>query len=181
MLNKYALIKVVKGVIRENNEFSLRDTARKLKISPSTSKSALDFLLSQKILEKREIGKNYLFKVKNTYITRQIKELYTLAELNSANFVEEVIAKCPDVLSIALYGSAAKGEDDNNSDIDILIISRKNIDIPELNSERKINREVTIVSYTYKEWKEKTENDKVFYSNVILNCIPLHGEKPVVL
>jgi len=181
MINKYALIKVVKGVIRENNEFSLRDAAKRLKISPSTSKSALDFLLSEKILEKREIGKNYLFKVKNTYITRQIRALYTLAELNSANFIEETIAKCPDVLSIALYGSAAKGEDDNKSDIDILIISRKKLKIPELNSIKKISRELTIVSYTYKEWKEKSENDRVFYSNVILNCIPLYGEKPVVL
>lgn len=181
MINKYALIKVVKGVIRENNEFSLRDTARKLKISSSTSKEALDFLLSQKILEKRKLGKNHLFKVKDTYLAKQIKILYTLAELNSANFVEEIIAKCSDVLSIVLYGSAAKGEDDNDSDIDILIISRKKLDIPELNSEKKINREVTIVSYTYKEWKEKTENDKVFYSNVTLNCIPLYGEKPVVL
>lgn len=180
MLHKYALIKVIRGVIRQNNEFSLRDVARKLKISPSTSKEALDFLLSQKILEKRKLGKNHLFKVKNHYLTKQIRVLYTLSELSSANFVEEIIAKCPDTLSIGLYGSAAKGEDDNNSDIDVLLISRKKLAVPELINDRKINREVSIASYTYKEWKEKAENDKVFYTSVILNYIQLYGEKPIV-
>lgn len=180
MIYKYALLKIIKGIIRDNGEFSLRDVARRIKIAPSTAKEALDFLLSQNILEKRQIGRNYLFKIKNNVLTEQIKILYSLLELNACGLVDELIKKRPEILSIILYGSVAKGEDDNKSDIDILLISRKKIEIPELKSEKLINREITIINYTYKEWKDKSENDKAFYYNVILNCIPLYGEKPVV-
>lgn len=181
MIGKYALLKVIKGIIRDTGEFSIREIARKLHIGSSTSKIALDFLFSQNILEKRQVGKNRLFKVKNIFLTRYIKVLYSLSEINSSGFVDELLKKNPEIINILLYGSVAKGNDDNKSDIDILIISRKKIKNPELRSERLLNREIAMLNYTYKEWKDKAEKDKVFYYDVILNCIPLYGEKPVVL
>lgn len=181
MINKYALIKVIKEIIRETGEFGLRETARRAKVSPSSSKEVLDFLLGQKILEKKQIGRNYLFNIKSNFLSKNIKILYSLIEINSSKIVNELIEKNPEILSITLYGSVAKGEDDKKSDIDVLVISRKKIRIYELKSEKLLNRELSIINYTYKEWKEKAENDKVFYYNVILNCISLYGEKPVVI
>ena len=180
MIRKYALIKIVRGIIRKRGEFSISEIARGLKISSSTSKEALDFLFSQNILSKREVGKNILFKVQDSFMTKQVKILYSLSEINASGIVEEIISKNKDVLSIVVYGSVARGDDDETSDIDLLIISRKDNILNGLKKEKNLGREVTIIGYTYKEWKEKAEKDKVFYDNAIIDCIPIFGEKPVV-
>ncbi len=180
MIEKYALLKAIKGIIRDDGEFSIHDVARRVKISPSTSKEMLDFLLTRNVLQKRKVGKNLLFKVKNTFLTRQIKILYSIAELSSSGFIDELLDKNNGIISIILYGSVAKGEDTDKSDIDILAVSRKKLEIKELKSEKRISREVTILNYTHGDWKKKAATDKAFYYNVILNCIPLYGEKPVV-
>ncbi|MFH1592857.1 MAG: nucleotidyltransferase domain-containing protein [Candidatus Woesearchaeota archaeon] len=181
MINKYALMKVVKTIIRENEEYSIRDVARKANVGPSTAKGALDFLLSQGILKKRNVGRSHLFKVKDGFLTRIMKILYSLSEINSSGFVEEVVSKNSSILSIILYGSVARGNDDKNSDIDMLIISKNKIRILDIRSEKKLKRELTVINYSYKEWKEKAEKDKAFYYDVILNCISLYGEKPIVM
>lgn len=180
MIEKYALLKVITGIIRNEGEFSIHDTARNIKIAPSTAKTSLDFLLGQGVLEKRSLGKNSLFKVKDGALTRQIKMLYSIAELDVSGLAKELLSRHPEIVSIIVYGSVAKGEDTNKSDIDILIISRKKIEIKELKSEKMLKRQLSIICHTYNEWKEKSEKEKAFYYNVILNCVPLYGEKPVV-
>ncbi len=181
MIQKYALITVVRDIVRRRDEFSIRDIARTLHMSTSTSKASLDFLLSQNILSKRPVGKSLLFRVKNSFITKQIKILCSLSEINSSGIIEEIIEKNKDILSIVVYGSVARGEDDENSDIDILILSRKKKVLPILQKEKLLKRELTILKYTYTEWKEKAEKDKVFYDAVVMDGISLFGEKPVVV
>lgn len=181
MINKYSLIKVIKKILREGGGFGIREVARNTSVSVSSVKEALDFLLSQNILEKKQVGRGYLFNIKDNFLTRSIKILYSLTEINSSGIVQEIIKKNPEILSIILYGSVAKGKDDNNSDIDLLIISRKKTRIPVLQSERLLSREISITSYTYNQWREKAEKDRTFYYNVILDCIQLFGEKPVVI
>ena len=181
MIDKYSLIKVIMEIIRYNDEFSIRETAKKIETSPSATKYALDFLLKEGILEKRILGRNHLFRVKNTFLTKHIKMLYSLSEINSSGIIEELTKKDKDAMSIIIYGSVARGEDDYKSDIDIMIISRKKINTANLNKEIVLKREINIANYTYSEWKKKAVSDKAFYNNVILNCIVLFGEKPVVV
>ncbi len=181
MIEKYALVKVIKSIIRLRNEFSIRETAKKTGVSSSTAKEAMDFLLMQNILQKRIIGKNHLFKVNDSFLARQIKRLFSLAELNSAKIVEEILKKDSSILNVVIYGSVASGTDYKDSDIDILVISRKPVNLSELKGEALISREITIIAYTYNEWREKAIKDKAFYSNVISNCIPLYGEVPIVI
>lgn len=178
MLEKYALFKVIKAIVRETEELGLRDIARKAGVSASTAKTCLDFLLKNSIVAMRLVGKSHLFKIRHGFLASQIKRLYSLAEISSSGIITELLAN-KKILSIVLYGSVAKGEDDKNSDIDLLVISRKKIKRPELKG--KLDREVSLLICTYSEWKEKAEKDSAFYNEVILNCIPLYGEKPVVI
>lgn len=180
MIGKYALFKVVRFVIRETQELSLREIAKKAKVGTGTAKLCLDYLEKNNILTRKIVGKTHLFKTKEHFLSRQLKITFSLAEISSSRLVEDILAKNTDILSICLYGSVAKGLDDKNSDIDIFIISRKKIEYPSLSSQKKLNREVNLIKYTYQEWKEKAEKDPVFYKEVILSCIPLYGEKPVV-
>lgn len=125
-------------------------------------------------------GRNHLYRIKNTFLTRHIRILLSLSEINASGLVDELLKKNQDVISIILYGSVARGEDDAKSDIDLLIITRKKRRLETAISEQRLSRELTMIQYTYQEWKEKAEREKAFYSNVILHSIPLYGEKPVV-
>lgn len=177
MIKKYALIKIVASVARETEELSLRDIAKQASVSTSTAKTCLDYLLRNNMLKMRKVGKSHLFKWESNFLAKQTKVLLSLAEISSSNLISEILQHDRGVVSILLYGSAAKGEDDKKSDVDILVITQKKTKIPELKT--GLNREITVLVYSYSEWKEKAEKDAAFYNEVILNCIPLCGEKPV--
>lgn len=177
MIKGYALIKIVIALARETEEFSLRGVAEKANVSTSTAKACLDYLLKNSLVKMKKIGKSHLFRFEGNFLAKQTRILFSLAEINASGLVSKILGHNKGIISIVLYGSAAKGEDNKKSDIDILIITQKKEKIPEL--EAGLNREVTILAYSYPEWREKAERDRAFYNEVILNCIPLYGEKPV--
>ena len=184
MIYKYALLKVIKAIIRENKDLSLREIAKKARVGPSTAKASLDYLEKNWFVERKVVGKTHLLKVEGSSpLVKQAKILFFLEELNFSGLIQEMLEKfsSESLISITLYGSVAKGLDDQQSDIDLLIITRKKINNLSFKSEKKLSREVTYLEYTYHDWKEKAEKDPTFYKEVIFNCIPLYGEKPVVL
>lgn len=181
MIEKYALFKVLSKIIKKPKEFSVRGLAKEANVGLGTSKTCLDYLLSKKILLRKIIGNTYQFSVnKNSILAKYIKILLSLNEIEEVGIVEELIKKYPFILSVILYGSVARGEDIETSDIDILIITRKKFKLTHLNSEDKIKREITFLIYDLNEWREKSKKDKVFYDRIILDGIALYGEIPVV-
>ena len=85
-----------------------------------------------------------------------------------------------EIIGVYLVGSYARGEENDDSDIDILIISRKEIKLRPLAGEKNLNRELSIIKYTLSEWRRKSRSDAVFYQRVIIDGISLYGELPVV-
>ena len=81
--------------------------------------------------------------------------------------------------SLILYGSYAKGENDEKSDIDLLAISSsmKKRDIPLLDL---LGRDTSLSIFTPAEWKEQAKKNKAFYIDVITEGIVLFGTRPVV-
>lgn len=182
MLEQYALLKVVKTLVKKPRTYSVRSLADAAKVSPATAMRCSDYLFKRKILLKEVIGKTYQYRLNSIYfLTKEIKKLISLAEISASGLVEELTELYPDVLSASLYGSVASGLDDPRSDIDILIISKRKIKLAPLKAADKLGRELMLLVYTPAEWREKAKEDKVFYDRVILSAIPLFGEKPVML
>ncbi|HLD10962.1 MAG TPA: nucleotidyltransferase domain-containing protein [Candidatus Nanoarchaeia archaeon] len=181
MITKYALINIFVFLRNALEKESVRSLARKLKISPSTSKKSLDYLFEKEILKKEVIGNVYQYYLNNENIlTRQLKITCSIAELNEVNLVKEIIESYPSVSSIVLFGSVAKGYDTSKSDIDLLVLSSKPLEIRPLKAENKLKRELPIVKYTFSQWREKALLDPVFYQKVIIDGICLYGELPMV-
>ena len=180
MIEKYALFKAIQKLITSPNNYSVRSLAKEANISVSTSKECLDYLLKKKILTLKKIGSTYQYNLYNNIITKQIKILFSLFQILDSNLIEELLEKYKYILSIILYGSVARGEDDSKSDIDILIISRKKNEILPLKAEKYVKREITFLVYTMLEWRQKSKTDKVFYDRIILDGIPLYGEIPMI-
>lgn len=182
MLEKYALFKVIGSLLKADNELSLREIARRSGVGPGTAKISLEYLHQNQIATQKILGNLHLFRLNpENFLARQLKIFSSLMEINSSDLVQEILSQqeMAGIISISLYGSVAKGNDDSHSDIDLLVISRKKTKTIFIKS--KTTREINCLNYTYSEWKDKAEKDPVFYKEVILNCIPLYGEKPVVL
>jgi UTP:GlnB (protein PII) uridylyltransferase len=101
----------------------LREIAKLAGVSSSTAKRYLDFFSKKDFLAKSRRANLVLLKanlenlsfryMKLAYFTKKLKPL--------TDFLEHALPNT----SVILYGSCARGEDDPQSDVDLLIIGRK--------------------------------------------------------
>src|SRR3989339_304587 len=153
MIKKYAISRVLDILINISKEFSLRDIAKKAKVGVATSKLCLDYLREKNIVKRKIIGKSHLYSLNlDNFVTRYIKIVYLLNLIKNSGLVDELVENYKTITSIILYGSSARGEYTENSDIDILIISRKPIKLKPLKAEKNINKETIFIAYTLPEW-----------------------------
>jgi len=82
------------------------------------------------------------------------------------------------VSSIILFGSFAKGENDEESDVDILTISLEKNE-PTVELAKLLERDVNLVNFTPAQWSNQAKKNRAFYLDVILDGIVLYGTKPV--
>lgn len=186
MLEKYALIKVMEEVlVNAASVYSVNGTAKKAGVSVFAAKHALDYLYKKGMLTREIIGRTYQYRAdRDNYLTRQWKVTFSVEELHDKGLIRKMLETKKEILSIVLYGSAAVGRDDENSDIDILVIADADSKGKgEIISKGSFvgGKEPNILVYTPEEWRSKAEKDKVFYEKAIIDSIALYGEKPVVL
>ena len=159
-------------------DFHLREIAKLAKVSSSTAKRFLDFYNEKGFLEKQRKANLVLFKANlENPAFKHMKVSYFLMKSRSlANYLKQVY---PDS-SIVLYGSCARGEDDLQSDIDLLVISRKKEKAELAKFEKQLERKITLLMYTPQDWEEKTRSDRAFYERILTDGIVLQGSLPVV-
>jgi len=159
-------------------EFHLREIAKLAQVSSSTAKRFLDFYSEKGFLQKQRKANLALFKanVENASL-RYMKLGYFLLKLQP--FVDHLKEVYPNS-SITLYGSCARGEDDLQSDIDLLVISRKKEKVQLSKFEKQLERKITLLVYEPHEWEEKTKKDRAFYERILIDGIPLQDNLPVV-
>lgn len=160
--------------------YYLREASRMLDISPMTVKRALDLLVRNRLLVREEFKNQILYKANmNSPAFKHLKAAYNLAWLEEKGIVELLKDKLPGLSSLVLYGSFAKGENDETSDIDLLAIfssaGKLDMSLSDL-----LGRETSLVTFAPSEWKEQAEKNKAFYIDVITEGIVLFGTRPVV-
>lgn len=178
MLLSYPLVRVF-GVLREAKKpLSVREIAALSNLAPSTASRCLGWLRGQQVVSLGKAGATYQYVLlRDDPLVKQLLVCWTLSEVKSAQVVKRIKEQATSVLSISLFGSSARGEDDPKSDIDILVVTRKK---EKVGSVTVHGREVQLVILTLDEWRKKASVEAVFYRNVILNAIPLVGERPEI-
>jgi len=184
MIQLYQKIKqlAVLHLFLENpyNSYYLRELARLLKMDPMTVKRALTLFVADGILRKTEEKNQILYKanIENPSV-RYLKISYSLSWLQKKGIPEFLNHHMNTVTSILLFGSYAKGENDAESDVDILTVSlSKNTPVTELS--KLLKRDVNLINFTPAQWSQQAKTNKAFYLDVILDGIVLYGTKPVV-
>ncbi len=160
--------------------YYLREASRILDISPMTVKRAFDLLVQERLLVREEFKNQILFRANmNSAAFKHLKTAYNLAWLEEKGIVDFLKEKLIGLSSLVLYGSYAKGENDDKSDIDLLAISssskKRDFSLLDL-----LGKDTSLSIFTPAEWREQTKKNKAFYTDVITEGIVLFGTRPVV-
>ena len=163
-----------------HSSYYLRESARTLDMDPMTVKRSLSLLLRDELLVKTEEKNRILYQANmENPALRHLKISYNLSFLQEKKMVKFIINKMKSVTSIMLFGSFAKGENDESSDIDIVTISLSK-DKPTAELAKLLGRDVNLLNFTPAQWSNQSKKNRAFYLDVIVDGISLHGTKPVV-
>lgn len=145
--------------------FSYGQLRQKTKLAKATLTKWLLFLVHFELIHLQILGKNKQYQLNaNHSLVHQFKKLNTLIQL-------EPLTKYFRKKNVAayLFGSAARGEDTEESDIDLLILGK--IYKEEIISEvervsKKIGKEIRLQVFSLQQWVEAAQKDKAFYERV---------------
>jgi len=161
-------------------EIYLREFSRKLKISPNTAQRFLDLFLKEKlVIEVKKANLRYFKANLNSNLFKHMKIAFSIGKIEKFGLIKNLknhVSHC------ILFGSVAKGLDDEKSDIDLLIITDNKKMAREILLEHinKFHREINYHIFSWVEWKNQKKNNLAFYQDVIANGINLIGEIPIV-
>ena len=162
LLSNKATITILRYFIEHSSsKFYLAQLTKNVKLSKVSIIKALEKLSSAEFLIMEQVGRALLYSLNNN--NTQIKELkkfftisYALQALKDFKNID---------CEIYLYGSSARGENDEKSDIDILIITNKKNEIKDQLSKIK-NEKIKILTITQMEYANLFRKDKPFYERI---------------
>ncbi|MCL5073851.1 MAG: nucleotidyltransferase domain-containing protein [Actinobacteria bacterium] len=167
-------IKILNSIILNKNPLSVNSVAFGLKLSKGLVSKYFDVLKNSGIV-KRSNGK-YL--ILDSGVTKAIRILLVVSDIDISIFTKYNFVK-----SVGLYGSCSKGENTEESDIDIWIVVDDVGDekIASLTSEinKKINRAKPLF-LTEKKLEKIKKDDELFYHSLSFGSIVLFGEKDAI-
>ena len=133
--------------LRPTQERSIRDLAKLTKLSPATVSKIVKQLETEGIIQSRTVAKSNLIKadIENENY-RFYKKLHNIESLKT--LINALNRKKP--RAIILFGSYSKGEDTEQSDIDLAIISNEfKIDLEPY--QKKLNRKIQAFFFSTEE------------------------------
>ena len=166
-------------LINPYKEVYIRELAKKLKISPFATKKYADILIKEGLIldEKRANLRYHMGNTKHLFY-KHAKITYNIRQLLKSGLVDFLKDNIANITSIVLFGSLAKGEDSEESDVDIIIIGKqKHLSLSEF--EDKLDKEITLHFFSWSEWNDKAKEEDPFYYEIINHGVPLYGELPL--
>ncbi len=166
LLSSTERIKLLQEVIYKKEKLSVSNISRKLKIS----KGLISKYLA--LLKKESITKNC--KINHSHPNTKALKIF----LNLQIIPPKMFKKYPETLSVGIYGSAAKGEDTEESDLDIYVFINKSQNLASLSQElKKICPKVKPLFLNKDKFNLIKEENPLFYHSLIFSSITIYGEK----
>ena len=151
-----------------NGKFYIREIARITKLNPNTILNITNKLEKQELIKREK--KKYIVELSANFNDnfKQLKRISNFERLIKSRIIEFLNYKfSPEV--IVVIGSYSLGEDIPNSDIDLVILTKKDYTDINLNKfEKELNRKIHLIITGYNKISDE------FYTNLI-NGIVLYG------
>lgn len=176
LFDKYSTWKLLRFfALNPSSEVYVNEIAKKIDISTGMCSNILRELETFGLLNKKVMGLAHYYKLSDNFLTNELKRFIGLFQIYEAGLVAKLKENNPSITSIALYGSYAKGDFIEGSDIDVLLITPDAIkpDINELESILDTN--INIEAFSLGQWLKMKEKNEGFYKAVINNHILLDG------
>lgn len=164
-------IKILQAILFKEDPVSVNNIAYQLKLSKGLVSKYFDILTKKGIL-KRLKGK---LCVKDSPLTGGIMILLNIRNINIRLF-----KKYPFVVSAGLFGSCAKGENTEDSDVDIWIKIKDERETKLASLTTEVNKKIKnakILFLTDKKTMKIKEEDEMFYHSLVFGSIILYGDK----
>ena len=152
----------------------LKELAKKLQISPRSVKIYCDIFEKEGIIIREIKGNMHIFRTNNdNFRVKEMKRAYFLNLLAEMN-IEKIAEECA---SIAIYGSYASGNYDEESDIDIIIIGDEKNVKRELVVDimKKTDKEIQLNVIPIIKWEKLKKDNDHFVKNIIRNHVLIKG------
>jgi len=164
-------IKILKAVIFSEQPIGVNVVAAKLKISKGLVSKYLDVLLREGITKKS----NGKYLIVDSPITKATKILLNIIDIDVGIF-----KKFDFVEAAGLYGSCAKGENTDKSDVDIWVKVKDVSDAKAASLTATLSKEIRnikLLFLTAKKIEKMKEDDMLFYHSLAFGSIVLCGDK----
>ena len=139
-------------------DFTLSEVAKATNLSKSTVSGIIDNLRNAGFVSIIDLGVVYRIKANtDNWIYRREKIVYNYANIVRSNIVENLVNKYQNPKCILLFGSYRRGEDDEDSDIDLAVEVPEGIEAGEFRSdefkvfEDFVKRKVVVHVFTRKQ------------------------------
>jgi predicted nucleotidyltransferase len=169
MLRKTSTENVLEVIFKEpTRKFTIRELARITDIAPPTALRIVRALIKEEILNEAKVAtaSQISANLKSETYKRK-KKAYNIESTYSSGLLDHLLKLYHEPKAIILFGSYARGEDIERSDIDIAIITaeEKSPDLKHFEKElaRTINIHETDLSSASQEFKNNLYNGIVLY------------------
>jgi len=164
-------IKILEAVIFRTGSVSVNNIASQLRLSKGLVSKYFQILLKEHIL-KKEKGK---LVVADNASVKAVKILLNLRRIDT-----RIFSKYPFVTAVGLYGSCARGENTEDSDVDLWVRVKdvEETKIASLTSE--INKKIKNAKLLFlsdKKIEKLRKEDIMFYHSLSFGSIILYGDK----
>ena len=120
-------------ILYRGTELTGREIARKADLSPRAAQQALQELYATGVVHRKAVGASYLFSLnRSRYVVEKIlAPLFDGEQGLGAAMIEELRKALPakGIVSIIMFGSVARGENKQGSDLDIMIVLDNSLDV----------------------------------------------------
>jgi predicted nucleotidyltransferase len=164
-------IKILEAVVFKTGNISVNNIANQLRLSKGLVSKYFDILAKKGILKKV----NGKLRITDSSLLKGIRIL-----LNIKNIDTNIFKRFSFVQAVGLYGSCTKGENTEDSDID-LWIKVSNVSEEKLATlTSKLNKaikDVKLLLLTDKKIEKAKKDDPLFYYSLVFGSIIIYGEK----
>lgn len=192
ILNNELKIKILRFLCKTEAEWSGRQIAQEIKVSPAACHKALRELNNERALLLRSIGRSYLYRLnkENLIISELLKPLFERESKIPDDVYRAIVRNISslvikDIASIAVFGSMKKGKERPTSDIDLLVLVKNPEDKRKVEEDfGKVNGKIigkfgnTVSSYiqTIEEFKLKYKRGLTLVKNILKSHRLLFGK-----
>lgn len=164
-------IKILELIIFKESNISVSNIAGQLKLSKGLVSKYFDILAKEGILRKTD-GKTL---ITDSSFVKALRILFNVKNISS-----KIFKKYRFIKSVGLYGSCAKGENKENSDVDLWIrVEETGEDrLASLTSElNKKIKNVKVLFLTNEKIEKLKKEDILFYHSLAFGSLIIYGEK----